>query len=130
MSNSDELKELLKAEVAGYDAREWTGEIGGKEVKLYALPLSPADVERVRKKYPEFTTQPEPSAMVNVVCDKAYTTPDLQAGTKAFSINIHGRYFKQAKVELIGSIFQALFGDDFDDDTDFHGAVKNSERGQ
>ncbi len=125
-----DLKELLKAEVASYESREWVGEIGGQEVKLYAMPLSPADVEKVRRKYPEFTTQPEPSAMVNVICDKAYTTPDLQQGTKAFAINIHGKYLKQAKVELTGDIFKKLFGEDFDEDTDFYTKVKNSKGDQ
>lgn len=120
-----DLNALLKAEISSYEAREWVGEIGGSEVKLYAMPLSPADVEKVRRKYPEFTTQPEPSAMVNVVCDKAYQTPDC-TGPKALSINIGGKYLKQAKVELIGNIFKELFGDDFDDDTTFDGAVKNS----
>jgi hypothetical protein len=126
MSDID-LKELLKAEIAGYKTREWEGQIGGKTVKLYARPLSPADVEKVRRKYPEFTTQPEPAAMVNVVCDKAYKTPEFTTGSKAFSINIHGHLFKQAKVTLIAGIFQALFGEDFDDETDFDELVKNSK---
>mgnify|MGYP001025000756 CR=1 FL=1 len=127
---SHDLKVLLQAEISSYEAREWVGKIGGQEVKLYAMPLSPADVEKVRRKYPEFTTQPEPSAMVNVVCDKAHTTSDLQQGTKAFAINIHGPYFKKAKVELIADIFKALFGDDFEDGTDFDGTVKNSSGDQ
>lgn len=119
-----DIKELLKTEIASYEPREWVGEIGGQEVKLYAKPLSPNDVEKVRRKYSEFTTQPEPAAMVNVICDKSYLTADC-TGPKAMSLNIEGKYLKMAKVELTGQIFQALFGDDFNDDTDFEGKVKN-----
>ena len=67
--------------------------------------------------------------MVNVVCDKAYTTPDLENGTKAFTINVGGKYLKSAKVGLIGDIFGALFGEDFEEGTDFKTTVKNSEAG-
>lgn len=123
------LADALRKEIKSYESRKWTGKIGGDEFTLYAKPLSPADVEKVRKKYPEFTTQPEPAAMVNVTCDKAYLTEDC-TGPKAMSVNIEGKFLKQAKVELIGDIFGALFGEDFDDDTDFDGKVKNSEANQ
>lgn len=120
------LKDALMTEVSSYEARKWTGEIGGKEFTLYAMPLSPANVEKVRKKYPEFTTQPEPAAMVNVICEKSYFNPECE-GPRAMNINIEGKYLKLAKVALTGDIFDALFGADFEDDTDFTGKVKNSE---
>ena len=124
-----DMKSLLLAEVNNYPIRKWQGTIGGQDIELFSNPLTPADVEFVRRKYPEFTTQPEPSAMVNIICRKAYKDESLTM--KAFNINIEGKIMKEkVKNDLIGDIFSSLFGDDFEDDTDLSGAVKNSEKGQ
>lgn len=111
--------DALKTEVGSYGDREWEGKIGETELKLFAQPLSPADVEKVRRKYPDFMSQPEPAAMVNIICDKAKD----EEGNKAFAVALDGPLMKRMKVSAIGEIFQALFGDDFDDDTDFDGKV-------
>jgi hypothetical protein len=124
-----DLNALLKAEIGSYDNNEWTGEIGGTEVTLYARPLTPKDVQMVRKKFPDFMEAPEPAAMVNIICSKALDEND----NKAFIIGKDGPLLNNIKVSKIGEIFAGLFGDQFDDLDDFgndgdklEGVKKNS----
>jgi hypothetical protein len=112
----------LKTEVGSYPDREWSGEIGTQEVTLYAKPLNPADVKRVRRNYPDFMTQPEPAAMVDMICDKVHDGN----GKRVFVKSKHAPIFEQMRIEKVGDIFGALFGQDFDDPISIEDTVKNS----
>lgn len=116
--------QALKDEIASYDMREWTGKIGETDVTLYAKPLAPVDVERVLNKYPDFMQAPQPAAMVNLICNKVVT----EDGKKAFVLGVDGPLLKQAKIALTTDIFNALFGDDFEEgsfDEKVEESVKN-----
>lgn len=120
-----DIERILKAEVASYQSSEWTGVLGGEEITLYARPLSPADVKTIRRKFPEFTTQPEPAAMVEAILLKAKD----EHGNTVFKPK-HGAILNRCKTDVIGNIFEALFGDQFtaEDESEFQERVGNSEK--
>jgi hypothetical protein len=121
------IDSLVQGEANSYELRQWTGQLGpadGKEeVTLYSRPLSPADVAAVRRKFPDFMTQPEPAAMVDIICRKAVDEDE----NKVFILSKHGVHMRNWKASLIAEIFSALFADDFDEDHDFEKQVGNSE---
>ncbi len=111
-----DISALLKNEVSSYKSNQWTGLLGGQEVTLYAKPMSPADNARVLKKYPNFNNSMEFSGMVEYIIIKA-TDAD---GNRVFSEKERPLLmrFDQTK---IGEIFNALFGDQLDDDDEKRG---------
>ncbi len=120
---SKDMTDILKEEISSYELREWSGTLGGVETKLYSKPLSPFDVKIVRKKFPDFMSSPEPSAMVNIICRKALDKND----NKAFVLNKHAPLMERMKASIIAEIFSDLFGDDFEEGTfDEDGSEKNS----
>lgn len=108
-----DITALLTGEVQSYDLSKWEGELGGKQITLYARPLSPFDVDRVLKKHPDFLTTMSPSAMVELICRNAVDA----AGNNVFVLNVHRPIMERFKVALIAEIFAALFGDAFEEDS-------------
>jgi hypothetical protein len=106
-----DLAQLLKDEVGGYEKRSWTGSLGGTEVTLYATPLTPADFDKVLRKFPTFMTQTQPAGMALLIASKV-TDEDgnrlLQDGQDIL--------FRRLDVTVVGDIFGSLFGADLDED--------------
>lgn len=118
-----DIHKLIKNEIGSYERLVWSGEIGGENVTLYSKPLTPSDIAYVRKWHPDFTTQPSPSGMVELIIRKA----ELDDGTKPFSRGRDKPILERFTNRLIGEIFGALFADQFDEETDeqFEDRVKN-----
>lgn len=108
-----DIEAALKAELASYDHTEWSGEIGGQPITLCAKPLSSADITAVRRKHPDFTTQPTPSGMIMLIMRKSVDGD----GNRVFTPK-HGPLFERLKTTVVTDIFNDLFGSQFEDDDD------------
>lgn len=116
-----DFNELLKEEVAGYERNVWEGELGGKQVKLYAKPLSPKDVSNILKYDKEFTSRPSPEGFVRAIILKA-TDEDGKRVFNHDSLPL----LRQFEVAKIGDIFAELFGGQFEE-SDLEEIEGNSE---
>jgi len=114
-----DIESLLKAELASYGTSQWTGEIGGQEITLYAKPLSPADNSRVLRKFPNFNTTMEFGGMVEYIILKA-TDAD---GKRVFNES-HRVLLSRMSSDKVAEIFNGLFGDQLEDDSDEGGDDK------
>jgi hypothetical protein len=104
-----------EAQTTSNNRNEWSGEIGGTEVTIYAKPLCPADFDYVGKRgYRDFAVSPSMGGMVELIARKAET----ESGTKCFKPNSDVAVMKRWGNEKIGSIFAALFGDDLEPETE------------
>jgi len=101
-----DIRALLKEEIASYEANEWTGEIAGQQITLYAKPMSPADNARVLRKYPNFNNTFEFGGMVEYLILKA-TDAD---GKRVFSEQDRPLLMRLNQTK-IGEMFNALFDD-------------------
>lgn len=109
-----DVDKALAAEIGSYDRSEWSGEIGGQSVTLYAPPISPRDIEMVARHQPDFATNPRPSGMARLILMKAQD----ENGAKVFSVNKHMPLFERMSANKIGEIFGDLFGEAFSADAD------------
>lgn len=111
----------LEDEAAGAKHSYWQGKIGGVDVHLQSLPLTPADFENVGRKHNGWHLEPSFAAMVAAIILKAR---DVEDGEKAFDLKDQPKLMRVGS-ELIGEIFGSLFGGQFDDtEEDHEGRVK------
>jgi hypothetical protein len=103
---------LLEAEVGGYARNSADFEIGGQTVKVYAKPMTPADLTEVSRKHPGFSSAPTPAGMITMLIRKA-TDED---GKRMFTL-LHQELLNAVKVDKLGALFSALFGEQMDDQT-------------
>lgn len=111
-----DFSELLKDEAALYTDNEWNGKLGGKDVTIYARPLTPVDIKVISRKDPTFIQTPTFGGMITAIIRKAHDGE----GKPIFAEKDRG-LLQNIKATLIAEIFGDLFGDQFDDDTDFEG---------
>lgn len=104
---------------------EWSGELGGTPVTLYAKPLCPADHEYVAKKgYRDFLMNPTLPAMAHMIARKA----ESENGTKAFRPNADVPLLMKLDQDKLSEVFAGLFGDQLEPETEegFEDRVGNS----
>jgi hypothetical protein len=92
---------LLRDEVSSYDTSEWNGELGGKNVTLYAKPVSNADIAIVQKKTGDWTSQ---EGFVEMLIRKAQDADGKRVFTTA-----HRPLLMRLKPALTNEIAMSLF---------------------
>jgi hypothetical protein len=97
---------LLEGEIGSYAEAEWSGELNGTTLTLTAKPLTPADMQFVEKMHKGFSTNPTTDGMIDLIIRKARYN-----GETAFVKGKHFALLNRVKVNKIGEIFGALFGD-------------------
>lgn len=104
MSDFERIEALLKQEAA-YDTTEASIELGGQTIRIFAKPLTGLDIEKARRKQADFTSNPGPEAMIDLIIAKARNDD----GSAMFSLK-HKPFLQRVKVEKIATLFGELFG--------------------
>lgn len=105
--------DAIKAEVSSYEESSWSGELGGVAVKLFAKPITPADMTKIARRHPDFQSRPDLAGMVDMIILKARDAE----GEQAFDVSDRP-FLNRLKGGQIGDIFGGLFGDAFEPETD------------
>ena len=114
--------EALRAEVSAHDDTEWSGTLGGQDVRLSSRPLTPADMTRIARQHPNFAQSPNMEGMVDLLVLKC----NDDQGERAFDKGDKPLLMRMG-TNKIAEIFQALFSTQLveDDDEAFEERVKN-----
>ena len=110
------LSDALQEEASSLQHSTWVGVIGGMEVTLTSLPLTPADFQNVGRKHKGWHLEPTFEAMVDAIILKARMADD---GEKAFDRTDQPKLMRVGST-LISEIFGGLFGDQFEDTEEKH----------
>jgi hypothetical protein len=105
---------LIRKEVRSTqdDLNEWSGEIAGQSVSLFAQSLTPADFELLRRRgYGDFMGNPSVGGMILMIMHKAMDAENEKVFKKKSDIKILERW----STVKIGEIFGELFKDDIEE---------------
>lgn len=109
-----DIMSLIKDEIRGYSRTEWSGEISGTPVTLYAKPLCAADNAKVLRRFPDFNTSMNYAGMVEYILIKA----EDGAGKLAFAADRDRPVLSRWSQDRISEIFQSLFAGQLDEGVD------------
>jgi len=85
------------------DVEEWGDE--GKPLRLYFMPVTVRDVEKLQRKHKDFLSNPTLGSMVDLIIDKA----EDEKGEKAFTIEDRPILLGEM-IPVIANVFGAVFG--------------------
>jgi hypothetical protein len=105
-----DIDALLREEVGSVVGTKTIMELGGEDVEMFGSPLTTADIENVRKSWPDFTTNPSPGGMVHLIIKRAKDTN----GNAVFKQN-HRMFLEKLPIEKIVTAFNDLFGEHLDE---------------
>lgn len=117
-----DIEKLLKDEISDQVSASWSGKIGGQSVTLYSTPVTPADIESVSRRYPDFTTNANVAGLVHLILIKACD----DEGNRVFNVGRDGPLLRRFGVGKIQEIAGDLFGSHLlPDQEDVEDAKKN-----
>lgn len=109
-----DIEALLRAEIGDYEGNTAEIELGGDIVTLRAKPLTGLDITDIRRRHPDFTVNPSPEGMVDMIIRKARLEDGV---TPAFTIK-HKPLLQRLRVDKVAKVFADLFGDQMEDQTE------------
>lgn len=94
----------------GPERAECVTRLGDKEIRLFALPLTALEIDKLMRRHPDFSTRPSMSAMVDLIISKA----EDEQGEKAFDVGDKPLLMKQT-INWINGVRSALFPNENED---------------
>jgi hypothetical protein len=112
----------IRDEISSYGETEWKGTLGKREITLTSRPITPADMQRISRAHPRFTSEPTLEGMIDLIILKVTD----ENGERAFDRGDKPMMMRMGS-NKIGEIFAALYATQLvqDDDESFEERVKN-----
>jgi len=117
------FSKMVSAEAGSYEDTTWEGTFAGEHVRFFSRPLTSSDMTKISRAHPNFGASPTFEGMVDLLILKVRD----EHGEKGFDRS-DKPVLMRVSTEKVGEIFAALFGSQFDDDSDeaHEERVKNS----